>query len=87
MSDPTSEADEQLDTTSGDRDPLSTDDGLAEASEGIPQIEDRDSDGDGVPDPFDGQNPVTADGLEVDQDGNDPLAGADDDEGEDGEVA
>lgn len=91
MTDPTSAVEpaaDDFDANGGDRDPLTTDDGLAEASEGIPAVEDRDgpsgNDGlyvqydDGEPfDMFPRQPPVEARGLEVGDDGNDPLADAD----------
>lgn len=83
----------------GDRDPLSTDDGLAEGSEGIPQIADRDApsgsdqlyeEGDDgcVTDRVAVDQAVSAPDLQVDSDGRDPLVdAADDDESAGGEPA
>lgn len=83
------QVDEDLDTTDGDRDPLSTEDGIAEASEGMPAVEERDESGsDQLYRTDDGeavdvstiQPPVRAPGLEIDEDGTDPLVDEPNDE-------
>lgn len=60
----------QLDTTNGTRDPLTTDDGLVAASAQIPQF----ADGSQVDDT--GGEPVAAPGLDITEDGTDPLVDA-----------
>lgn len=78
----TGQVDEKLDTTDGNRDPLTTDDGLAEAAEGVPQVDDRDDQD--TSDPAEKlDQPVAAPELEVDDNGNDPLTD-DADDGDDG---
>lgn len=77
MTEPTEDqVDEQLDTTDGERDPLSTDDGLAEVAGQMPEVPDRDEepgeDGQDVD-----QRPLLDNPeLDVDGDGNDPTADA-----------
>lgn len=67
--------DQDLDTTSGDRDPLSTDGGLAQAATQMPSIgEDRPAD-DGRPvDDIHNFGALTLPGLDLENDGTDPLA-------------
>lgn len=65
--------DVHLDTTSGERDPLSTDDGLAEVAEQMPAVaEDRAVDDNTGSQP-DGE-PVDLPDLQVGPDGADPVA-------------
>lgn len=75
--------DEDLDTTDGTRDPLSTDDGLAAAAEGMPEVPERDVPP-GEDSAYDDVRPLLySPGLDVTDDGDDPCAhlGADDGEG------
>lgn len=68
------DVDEELGTTDGDRDPLSTDDGLAAAAEGMPEVVDRaETPGEDGQDPE--QRPLLDNpGLDVTADGDDPTA-------------
>lgn len=68
------DVDEQLDTTDGDRDPLSTDDGLAAAAQGMPEVVDRpETPGEDGQDPE--QRPLLDNpDLDVTDVGDDPTA-------------
>ncbi len=67
--------DEQVDTTDGSRDPLSTDDGLAEAAAaGMPEVEQRDTPPGEDAGPTEERRLLDAPGLEVGDDGEDPCA-------------
>lgn len=69
------EGDELVDTTDGPRDPLSTDDVLAELTGMMPAVpEDRPVTEDADPSAAPGISPVDQLGLDVAVDGTDPLA-------------
>lgn len=71
-------ADENLDTTDGQRDPLTTDDGLEAAAENMPAVpDDRDGDEDLAGNPNRGAVeavPVETPELDITDDGTDPVA-------------
>lgn len=72
---PAEDVDEQPDATDGARDPLTTDDGLAEAAQGMPEVVDRaETPGEDAQD-VDQRTLLDNPELDVDDDGRDPTAG------------
>lgn len=69
----TDDVDVALDTTDGQRDPLTTDEGLAAAAETMPAVDDARPVDDVTGSPQAGE-PVSTPGLDVDENGTDPVA-------------